>query len=94
MNPSHSPTAPKCGCQLGGGGGGGYYSQVRPGYVRTGGREPTEQELRIWHSTNVGVNYQRVRDTMVAQLQPILLERGTHRPVQNVDGNERNRNPP
>ena len=65
-------------------------------YARAGGRESTDAELKLdllrilpreiremllWHSTDVGVSFQRFRDTVVAQTAAVLMNRGSSRAV-------------
>ena len=68
--------------------------------ARAGGRESTDAELKsdllrilpseiremlLWHSTDVGVSFQRFRDTVVAQTAAVLMNRGSSRAVHAVD---------
>ena len=69
-------------------------------YARAGGRESTDAELKsdllrilcweiremlLWHSTDVGVSFQRFRDTVVAQTAAVLMNRGSSRAVHAVN---------
>ena len=69
-------------------------------YACAGGRESTDAELKsdllrillreiretlLWHSTDVGVSFQRFRDTVVAQTAAVLMNRGSSRAVHAVD---------
>ena len=68
-------------------------------YARAGGRESTDAELKsdllrilpremretlLRHSTDVGVSFQRFRDTVVAQTAAVLMNRGSSRSVHAV----------
>ena len=72
-------------------------------YVKAGGPEPPDSELKsdllrilpreirellLWHSTDVGVSFQRFRDTIVAQTAQVLMNRGSHRSINAVDQHE------
>ena len=70
-------------------------------YHRAGGPAPVDSEMKsdlvqilpqqireqlLWHSTNVGVDYQTFRNTVCAQTQSVLLEQKPRRqPVQAVE---------
>ena len=41
--------------------------------------------MLLWHSTDVGVSFQRFRDTVVAQTAAVLMNRGSSRAVHAVN---------
>ena len=72
-------------------------------YVKAGGPEPPDSELKsdllrilpteirellLWHSTDVGVSFERFRDTIVAQTAQVLMNRGSRRSINAVDKHE------
>ena len=40
----------------------------------------------MWHSTDMGVSFHRFRDTVVAQTAAVLMNRGSSRSINAVDG--------
>ena len=46
------------------------------------------RELLLWHSTDVGVTFQKFRDTIGAQTAQVLLNRGDLRSINAVDKRE------
>ena len=41
--------------------------------------------MLLWHSTDVGVSFQRFRDTVVAQTAAVLMNRGSSRAAHALD---------
>ena len=48
--------------------------------------------MRLWHSTDVGVSFQRFRDTVVAQTAAVLMNRGSSWARHAVDNTTEDRN--